>query len=200
MTKKTVSLLLILTGTVLLLAAAVLWTLQWQESRIAGENARKLLEETMTVIRQEKETHMYDPAVTETPAGRMPRTTLSGYDLVGVVRISSVHVELPVLSTWDYDLLKISPCRYSGSLETDDLILLGHNYVTHFAPLRRAQVGDRVEFCDVQGVWHNFTVAETEVLKATELDRLTGSAYPLTIFTCTRDGVSRFVLRCEYEK
>ena len=35
---------------------------------------------------------------------------------------------------------------------------------------------------------------------AAELDRLTGSAYPLTIFTCTRDGVSRFVLRCEYEK
>ena len=197
--KKIFGLLLTLTGAVLLLAAGVLFFLQWRESSLAGQNSQNLLSQTMEVIRQERETTMYDPAEADTDPGQMPGTALSGYDLIGVLRVSSVQVEQPIQSSWNYELLKVSPCRYSGSLEGEDLILLGHNYVTHFAPLRQVQLGDRVEFCDMSGIWHNFTVAEIQVLKAAQLDELTGSGYPLTIFTCTRDGVSRLVLRCEYE-
>ena len=197
--KKIFGLLLTLTGAALLLAAGVLFSLQWRESSLAGQNSQKLLSQTMEVIRQERESAMYDPAAEEADPGQMPQATLSGHDLIGVLRVASVQVEQPIQSSWSYDLLKVSPCRYSGSLEGGNLILLGHNYVTHFAPLRRAQIGDRVEFCDMDGVWHNFTVAEIQVLKATELDALTASDYPLTIFTCTRDGVSRLVLRCRFE-
>lgn len=172
--------------------------LHFRETELAGENAKVLLQDLSESIETTREEAMYETAQPENVTGQMPKTTLSGYDLVGIVCVPSVNVELPVLNTWSYDLLKIAPCRYSGSLESRDLILLGHNYVTHFAPLRKVQVGAKVEFCDVRGTVHRFTVSETEVLKDTELDRLTSSAYPLTIFTCTRSGASRFVLRCDY--
>lgn len=103
---------------------------------------------------------------------------------------------MPVLESWSYDLLQISPCRYSGSAKEGNLILLGHNYKKHFAPLEKLTVGDNVEFCDVNGTVYTYEVAATEILQKTELERLTGSGYDLTLFTCTNGGYSRYVVRC----
>lgn len=200
MTKRLWGKLLTGVGILLLLTAATLFTLHQREAYIAGENARTLLQELSDGIQENRESAMYDTAVTEPVTGQMPQLTVSGYETVGVIQIPSVHMELPVLDTWDYELLKISPCRYSGSLEGGDLILLGHNYVEHFAPLRKVKVGDTVEFYDVTGVRHGFVVSATETLKATELERLVAAEHPLSIFTCTRDGISRFVVRCDYAR
>lgn len=200
MTKRLWGKLLTDVGILLLLTAAVLFTLHQREAYIAGENARLLLQELSDSIRENRESTMYDTVVPEPVTGQMPQLTVSGHATVGVLQIPSVQLELPVQDTWSYELLKISPCRYSGSLDGGDLILLGHNYVSHFAPLRRVKAGEAVEFCDVTGTRHKFVVSAMETLKATELERLTATEYPLSIFTCTRDGVSRFVLRCDYAR
>ena len=42
-----------------------------------------------------------------------------------------------------------------------------------------------------------YTVAQLETLKNKELDRLTSSAHPLTLFTCTSGGQARLVVRCD---
>ena len=58
----------------------------------------------------------------------------------GVLRIPTLGLELPVLNEWNYDLLQMAPCRYSGDVETDDLILMGHDYQSHFGKLEELQV------------------------------------------------------------
>lgn len=187
---------LIALGLALILTSACFFFRYEQEAEAAGENARLLLTDLTRVIEQNREQALYDTAQREPVPGQMLQTSLQGHDLVGILRVPGVGVELPVLNDWSYDLLKLSPCRYSGSIEGQDLILMGHNYKTHLAPLRRVSPGDRVEFLDVSGTSHAFTVVETEVLKPTQLDELTGSDHALTIFTCTPGGQSRFVVRC----
>lgn len=188
---------LILLGLSMILTSAYFFSQYEQEAEKAGENAQQLLAALTEEIEQNQEQNLYDTAVQEQSTGQMLQTSLQGYDLVGIIRVPSVGVELPVLNNWSYNLLKLSPCRYSGSIEGQDLILMGHNYKKHFAPLRQVSPGDRVEFLDAGGTAHAYAVSVTEVLTPTQLDELTASEHALTIFTCTPGGYGRFVVRCD---
>ena len=52
--------------------------------------------------------------------------TINGIDFIGVLRIPTLELELPVISEWNYPNLKSAPCRYSGSAYLNNLILCGH--------------------------------------------------------------------------
>ena len=196
MKRRTRGIILILLGLVMVFSGTGIYGAYAYQEDIAGENAELLLEDLRTEMQTRHEAAIYDPVQEEQPTEDLPRLTLSGYDLIGILCVPSLGLELPVLNEWSYDLLQISPCRYSGSAEEGDLILLGHNYKRHFTPLKQLQPGDTVEFVDVTGKTYTYTVAITEILQKTELDRLTTSDYPLTLFTCTNGGYSRFVVRC----
>ena len=75
--------------------------------------------------------------------------TINGRDYIGVLSIPSLELELPVISQWDYPALKVAPCRYSGSLYQDNLIICAHNYASHFGKLKELQPGDIVLFTDM---------------------------------------------------
>lgn len=198
MKRQTRGALLIALGLALVAAGAAMWGMNEYRDRQAGQNAQALLTNLTTQITWREETAIYDTAQPEPlPAGEQPQMTLNGYELVGILKVESVGIELPVLNAWSYDLLQIAPCRYSGSVEGRDMILLAHNYRRHFSPLKGVSVGESVEFTDVEGVVHHYTVAATEILEKTELERLTTSGHALTLFTCTNGGYSRFVVRCD---
>jgi len=189
---------LVVLGLCLCFSAAGMFADFEEQDAIAGENAQLLL----TGLRQELEQQRQPqtaaiPAPREEPApGEMPQITLIGYGLVGSLAVPVLELELPVLEGWSYDLLKLAPCRYSGSAAGGDLILLAHNYKRHFGTLKQLEVGDSLSFSDVDGRTYTYRVAATEVLQKTELERLTGSDCDLTLFTCTQGGYSRFVVRC----
>ena len=196
MSRRKRGLFLITTGLLMTVLAAGLFGVYEYRAEQAGRNAQLLLTELTRELDGEP-LGVQSPVETVVPEGEMAQCALDGYDLVGVVSVPAVGVELPVLERWSYDLLQLTPCRYSGTPEGDDLILLGHNYKKHFAPLKRAAVGDAVEFRDVTGTVHRYQVTQTEVLQPTELDRLTAPGHDLTLFTCTNGGRSRFVVRCD---
>lgn len=200
MMRKLRGILLISLGLSLIGISGSMWVRTEQQDVQAGQNAQILLTDLKREIGYKKILLNYDTAVVEElPTGEMPQLTLNGYDLVGTIRVPDVGIELPVLNTWNYDLLNISPCRYSGSVEEGNLILLGHNYKTHFGPLTNVVVGDTVEFVGVDGNTYVYSVAVTEILGENELERLTSNPYSLTLFTCTLSGKSRFVVRCNLQ-
>ena len=198
MKRKIRGTVLVALGLTMIFSAVSMFAVYEREAEVAGENAQLLLEE----LRTEMESIQTPPASAQEPAeepqkNTMVQTTLAGYDLVGILRIASIGLELPILNSWDYDLLKISPCRYSGSVQDANLILLGHNYKRHFAPLKKLSAGDKIVFQTVDGTEYSYKVAEKEVLQKTELERLTASEYDLTLFTCTNGGYSRLTIRCD---
>jgi len=126
----------------------------------------------------------------------MPEKEYLGYSIIGTLRISSVGIELPIMSSWSYELLEVAPCRYSGSVLTENMILMGHNYTSHFMPLHDVKIGALVEFEDVNGVVYRYKVSKLESLHRSNIDKLEDD-FPLTLFTCTLGGINRVVIRCE---
>lgn len=184
-------------GLMLLCAAAGIYLMHQRQDRLAGQNARLLLAELHQGITLNEDFLNFAPEITWDEEDEPVRVTYNGYGLLGSIAVESCGIELPVLSQWDDAMLKTAPCRYSGSVAGGDLIIMGHNYKSHFTPLNRAAVGDGVTFTDAAGQAHGYTVTKIETLHKSQLEDLTGTDYPLTLFTCTYGGQNRLVLRCE---
>ena len=71
----------------------------------------------------------------------MPVIEVEGNYYIGILEIPSLQLTLPVMDRWDYTRLKISPCVYSGSYKTDDLVICAHNYARHFSPVKWIDMG-----------------------------------------------------------
>lgn len=126
----------------------------------------------------------------------MPTVVVDGRSYVGMLQISSLGLELPVLAEWSDDGAEVAPCRYSGSVYAGSLVVAGHNYVSHFGNLHRLQYGAEVAFVDVRGNTFAYQVASIEELGATAVQDMTESEWPLTLFTCDFSGANRVTVRC----
>ena len=204
----------------LLLAAALFWTgANVFMDRQAGETSQETLEILLEMIPEpaaapalpgvaqdnqpttptsvpQSETEIPDFILN--PEMEMPVRTIDGVDYIGVLTIPAIDLQLPVITSWSYELLRLAPCRFTGSAYTDDLIIAAHNYTTtHFSSLPSLQPGDVVTFTDVDGNVFTYRVVETETLGENAIEEMTGSGYALSLFTCTVGGQYRVTVRCE---
>ncbi|MBE5793638.1 MAG: sortase [Clostridiales bacterium] len=140
---------------------------------------------------------VWQPDYIRFPEMEMPTAEVEGHTYIGTLRIPELGLELPVMSDWSYPQLKKAPCRFAGSAYLNDLILIAHNYATHFGNLKNLMPGAEVTFTDMAGNVFCYAVAETEILKPRQMEELTGTDYPLTLLTCTLGGETRVTVRCE---
>ena len=118
----------------------------------------------------------------------------------GYISLPSLGLELPVMSDWSYDKLNISPCRYSGSAETNDLIIAAHNFYSHFGKIDDLVSGDQIVFTNTLGKKYIYTVAYTEVIDGEDITQMfsgQSEEWDLTLFTCTLSGKSRVTVRAD---
>lgn len=219
MNKTTRGALLLIAGLILVAAASVLYLLNERQDELAGETAGILLEQLQlnesfgpepdvsvppaapentpqpTISTPAEEQPSVQPEDPPAQSSAMPVKLVAGYESVGILRIPALGVELPVLDNWDYDRLKLAPCRYTGTAAGGDLILMGHNYRSHFKPLYQTKPGAEVEFTDVNGVRYSYVVDRIDTIKGSETEKLPAD-YELSLFTCTSGGQSRLVVRC----
>ena len=130
------------------------------------------------------------------PGMEMPVTEVDGTAYIGVLTIPALDLALPVQSEWSYPALRRTPCRYGGSAYRDDLILLAHNYESHFGRLKSLSPGDAVLFTDADGNEFAYEVLELEMLRPTAVEDMTAGDWDLTLFTCTLGGQARVTVRC----
>ena len=202
----------------MLLAAAILTSLNFIEDGQAGEAAGNALEQLLLAERDARDAARrassetsdepaadsggitLDPVYlndnTSAPEGEMPVIEIDGYGYIGVLQIPSLDLTLPVISDWSYPALQIAPCRYEGSAYGGGLVIAGHNFDSHFGNLSRLEPGDEIRFVDLSGHTFTYAVAETEVLDATAIDQMVNGGWDLTLFTCTLSGETRFTVRC----
>lgn len=209
----------------LLLAAALLLTLYnlW-DARRADIVAQETVRELKTLIstptepaaeptegedpapETEPETQQTEqsiqPAPLSAPAAlpesrEMPTLELNGYRYIGYLDVPSLTLSLPVMEQWDYDRLQISPCRFSGNLYEDDMVLCSHNYAQHFQALKYAPIGTELTFTDAEGRVFRYAVASFETLGPHDVALLVSGEWDLTLFTCNTSGQTRCVIRCD---
>ena len=101
------------------------------------------------------------------------------------------------IADWSYPQLQIAPCRYSGSVFTDDLVIMAHNYPKHFGELKNMSTGDELTFTDMDSNTIRYRVVALEILPPDAVEDVTSGEFALTLFTCTYGGENRVVLRCD---
>lgn len=122
---------------------------------------------------------------------------IDGEEYLGVIDIPSVELSLPVYKDWNYDLLKLGPCRYKGSYKENDMILMSHYYEDQFEKIKKANMGDLVYFVSVDKQIYTYRIEYYETLKSFDgliLEEKTD--WDLTLFTCNTYGFTRHVVRC----
>lgn len=127
----------------------------------------------------------------------MTEKTIDGYSYIGYLSMPTIGRELPILADWDYDLLKKAPCRFTGTIRGNDLVLMAHNYRSHFGKLSELRLGDRLTFTDMDGVVTIYEVVAKDILDPSAVEELTAGIYDLALFTCTYGGQSRMTVYCD---
>ncbi len=194
--KKQIGTILIAIGIVLVLSAASLTAYNvWDADRAdrAAQTAVKELEEKIEEAAEEDQ-----PAGELSEEREMPTMEIDGYRYIGYLTVPSTGLNLPIMEDWDYDRLKIAPCRYSGTVYQNDMVLAGHNYRRHFSTLRWLELGTEIDFTDVEQNVYRYQISSVETLQPENIKDMTASSddWDLTLFTCTIGGQARYTIRC----
>lgn len=195
-------------GTMMLLASLFLVFLNFRQDRESSENASEILTELKEAIPQVVETTEFiEPAThndifqeyeesTTVPEEKTIRIDDNYY--IGTILIPSLDVELPIISEWSYPNLKLSPCRYKGSIAEGNLIIASHNYRSHFGRIQELNSGDIIVITDADGISHNYEVVQSEIIDGYNIESMefgSDDSWDLTLFTCTLSGQSRVTVR-----
>ncbi len=128
----------------------------------------------------------------------MPTQIIDGNEYIGVLKIQAIDLVLPVLSECDNDKLKIAPCRYSGSVYLNNMIIAGHDYVSHLGYMFNLELGDKIIFTDIDKNVFEYEVAYIDYLYSNQTEEmLSGDDWDLTLFTCTYSGRQRLTIRAK---
>lgn len=192
-----------LMGIVLLLTALSLILYNISEDKNSARQAQNILTEIKTEIpetteeTQEKQYNLFSEYETETTPEE-PTIEIDNQTYIGVIRIAELGIELPVMSEWSYPNLKIAPCRYQGKAFDKNMIIIAHNYRSHFGGISDLNPGSEIIFIDATGKCYTYEVDNIENISGTDIESMElGSAeyWDLTLFTCTLSGQSRVTVR-----
>lgn len=170
-------------GLILILVAVGWIALNIAEDCQAGRQAEVLLEDFNETIQE---------PIMEEPNSIKP--------FCGKVTIKKLGIELPVFEEWDYKKLKEAPCRYTGTVFSDNMVIAAHNYQSHFGNLKSLDKGDEIRFMDTHRGEHLFQVKELILLDGSAIEDMQAGDWDFTLFTCTKGGKQRVTVRCERVK
>lgn len=176
-------------GITMIISALLLFTYNQHEASKAVKASGKVLLELTQLLPQN--------SATDDQSTEMKVVDIDGYGYIGYLSLPTLKLELPVMSEWDYDRMKIAPCRYYGSIKSNDLVIAGHNYAGHFKDLQNLQIGDIVVFTDMDNVIYTFEVGDIEILNPTSTEAMIVNDWDLTLYTCNYIGNKRITIRCK---
>lgn len=184
----------IVIGILLVIISIFLFVRNSYEEYEAGKKSLEVVGNIRDIINNQN--IIDDNIVGNASKSEMLTTTINDYDYIGVISIPSLNLELPVMSSYDENRLRIAPVRYYGSIYTNDLIVCAHSYKTHFGYLGKLQQEDKVIFTDISGNVYVYEVLEIEILDSSDITNMIDNNFDLTLYTCTSDGNSRITVRC----
>lgn len=196
-----------LLGVVCIAASLSLYLHNQTEEQEAFAYAQSVMPEIVSSIQKKQEQAKTDPEVLPTELSpavgyeqeirQMTVAEIDGNEYIGFLSIPTLSLELPVMADWSYGKLSVSPCRYTGNLFADDLVIMAHNFRRHFGKISELSPGDEVLFTDMDGDTVRFSVIAVDILMPTDVSDMVSGEYDLTLFTCTYGGRTRVTVRCD---
>lgn len=172
-----------------------------KESAFVSENMKKQVESNAVQLNDEQ-SDLEIPAYELYPDMEMPLMEIDGEMYVGYLEIPALELTLPVAGgEWNEAKMKKSPCLYEGTVYKKNMIIVGHNYRSHFSGLKKLPLDTEIIFIDAEGNRFEYRLAWTEVIDEMDTESMLAGEeeWDLTLFTCTYGGRQRYTLRCIQE-
>ena len=206
--KSKIGIFCMILGAALVLGAVGLFQANQAEDQNAQDAVVELMPQLVEQIQQTEESASEEPVLElQVPVEllteedkQMLEVEIDGHLYIGYLSIPDLGLDLPVMSSWSYPQLDIAPCRYAGSILGEDLVIMAHNYRSHFANLSQLEQGDSVYFTEVDGTRTTYEVVGKDVLQPEAVEEMTAGDFDLTLFTCTYGGASRVTIYCDQTK
>jgi sortase A len=126
--------------------------------------------------------------------------TVDGIIYIGILYFPKIsNLAVPVIDNCTDSNLKLSACRYSGSMNENNMIIAGHSYKSIFGKLySKLKKDDTIYFKNLAGNVYKYKLTNIESLLPTDVEKMQSGEWDLTIFTCSYDNKKRLAYRFEY--
>lgn len=161
------------------------------------ENLSKKLIDNFN-IKNLYDNEVYSAARTST----LYETDKTSFNVIGLIEISSININYPIISTVNEELLKIAPCRFYGPMpnEIGNMCIAAHNYNNYkfFSKIKNLKIDDKIYIYDLSGkkmeyVVYNSYETEYNDLSCTNQD--TKGRKEITLITCNNIKNKRRVVK-----
>lgn len=121
---------------------------------------------------------------------------------IAIINIPSINLTYPILSTYNDDLLKTSPCKYWGCdpNEVGNFCIVAHNYrnTKFFSKVPNLKNGDIIEITDLSKRTLKYEVYDKYVVPENDKNcssQKTDGRKEITLITCTDDSKNRVIVK-----
>ena len=146
----------------------------------------------------------------EEESGSQIQLEYKGYKVIGIVKISKINIEYPILEIGNIDPesakapMKLSIIKYWGENVNDygNLSIAGHNNKdgTMFGKTKKLQKGDIVELTDLKGQTIQYSIYDIFVTDPNDVNILLPKdelVREVTLITCTNGNKQRLILKAK---
>lgn len=136
----------------------------------------------------------YSAVVEERSNNVMPSLSIDGRDFIVLLEFFGYDSVFPVGAVWE-DSFRY-PCRYTGSIYDNSLIIGGTNQKGQFTFVKEISVGDRIFLTDMTGAKYSYTVADIKYSAAADNEILLDNNNDFTIFVKNMYAFEYIIIRC----
>lgn len=159
------------------------------------ENAQKITDELSLLMPE-----IVDAAPELRQNTAMPSLEISKENFIGILDVPSYSSTLPVCDSWNSSKVSKYPCRYTGSVFSDMLIIGGSDNEGQLDFIDEISNYDEVTFTDVSGMRYTYTVTDIRKTKDVSTENLTSKDADLVIFAKNTYSLDYTVIRCILDK
>ncbi len=194
---------MIAAGIILIILAVVIAVYNYYCNARAAENIQSIISSIETITPSDNVILQVQKQSKKIPdSGKyseLPSLEINGSFYIGILKISSLNLVLPVLSNYSAKNLDIAPCRCNNSNKynnSKNLIIEGRNYASHFGQLGSLTAGDQIIFTDSLGKIYNYEVSKLSTVSKHEKVKNLAGDRELVLFCDVDFGFRRLAVFC----
>ena len=179
-------------GIVLILSAVGLLVFSKISISRAHDNAQKIVSEMYSLMPE-----VTDGAPDERANPSMPMLQLDGKNFVGIIEVPQFGTRLPIYGKWERSQVTKYPCRYTGSVYSDVLVIGGSDNEGQLDFVKEISNDDSVYITDTTGIRYKYTVYDINRTKDVSAEYLTKSDARLVLFARNTYSFDYTVIYCK---
>ena len=183
---------LMITGALLVLSSLAFVIITASLERTAQENSRIIADRMLSLMPEIRNAQTDDRIDTA-----MASLNIDGTDYCAILEVPRYQACMPIAAKWDKARVRMTPCRYTGSIYDGTLIIGGADVRGQLDFISDITEGDAVLLTDAEGNCYAYEVSAIELSEDASTDVLTGAECDLVLFARNTYGGGYTVVRCK---